>query len=56
MCVCVHAPYFYSYKLIPYENETYCKLNWGLAFDHIETQRGFVTATLYRHAYMHVYI
>ena len=53
--ISVHAPYFYSYKLIPYENETYCKLNWGLAFDHIETHRGFVMATLYRHAYMYVF-
>ena len=45
VAIAVHAPYFYSFKLIPYENETYCKLNWGPAFDHVETHRGFVTAT-----------
>ena len=45
VAIAVHAPYFYSFKLIPYENETYCKLNWGPAFDHMETHRGFVTAT-----------
>ena len=47
---------FLQLQTDPYENETYCKLNWGLAFDHIETHRGFVMATLYRHTYMHVYI
>ncbi|CAH3114041.1 unnamed protein product, partial [Pocillopora meandrina] len=45
VAIAVHAPYFYSFKLIPYENETYCKLNWGPAFDHMETHRGFVAAT-----------
>ena len=45
VAIAVHAPYFYSFKLINYENETYCKLNWGPAFDHMETHRGFVTAT-----------
>ena len=45
VAIAVHAPYFYSFKLIPYENETYCKLNWGPAFDHMETHRGFFTAT-----------
>ena len=45
VAIAVHAPYFYSFKLIPYENETYCKLNWGPAFDHMKTHRGFVTAT-----------
>ena len=45
VAIAVHAPYFYSFKLIPYENETYCKLNWGPAFDHMETHRRFVTAT-----------
>ena len=39
VAIAVHAPYFYSFKLIPYENETYCKLNWGPAFDHMETHR-----------------
>ena len=45
VAIAVHAPYFYSFKLISYENETYCKLNWGPAFDHKKTHRGFVTAT-----------
>ena len=45
VAIAVDAPYFYGFKLIPYENETYCKLNWGPAFDHMETHRGFVTAT-----------
>ena len=45
VAIAVHAPYFYSFKLIPYENQTYCLLNWGPAFDHKKTHRGFVTAT-----------
>ena len=44
VAIAIHAPYFYSFKLIPHENETYCELNWGPAFDHMETHRGFVTA------------
>ena len=45
VAIAVHAPYFYSFKLISYGNETYCILNWGPAFDHMKTHRGFVTAT-----------
>ena len=45
VAIAVHAPYFYSFKLILDENETYCKLNWGPAFDHMKTHRRFVTAT-----------
>ena len=44
VAIAIHAPYFYSFKLIPHENETYCELNWGPAFDHMKTHRGFVTA------------
>ena len=45
VAIAIHAPYFYSFKLIPHENEMYCELNWGPAFDHMKTHRGFVTAT-----------
>ena len=45
VAIAVYAPYFYSVKLISYGNETYCTLNWGPAFDHKKTHRGFVTAT-----------
>ena len=45
VAIAVHAPYFYSFKLIPHGNETFCELNWGPAFDHMKTHRGFVTAT-----------
>ena len=46
-CVAIvfHAPYFYSFKLILYENKTYCILNWGPALDHLKTHKGFVTAS-----------
>ena len=44
VAIAVHAPYFYSLKLISYGNETYCTLNWGPAFDHKKTHRVFVTA------------
>ena len=45
VAIAVHAPYFYSFKLIPYENETYCILNWGPKFDHMKTHKRFLTAT-----------
>ena len=45
VAIAVHAPYFYSFKLIPYENETYCILNWGPTFDHMKTHKRFLTAT-----------
>ena len=46
-CVAIvfHAPYFYSFKLILYENKTYCILNWGPALDHLKTHNGYVTAS-----------
>ena len=44
VAIAMHALYFYSFKLIPHANETYCELNWGPAFDHMKTHRGFVTA------------
>ena len=45
VAIAVDAPYFYGFKLIPYENETYCKLNWGPAFEHLKTNNGFFTAS-----------
>ena len=45
VAITIHAPYFYSFKLIPVESETYCVLNWGPAFDHMKTHRKFVKAT-----------
>ena len=45
VAIAVHAPYFYSFKLIPYENETHCILNWGPTFDHMKTHKRFLTAT-----------
>ena len=44
VAIAVHAPYFYSFKLIPYENETYCIMSWEPAFDHMKTHKGFFTA------------
>ena len=45
VAIAVHAPYFYTMRLFPHENEAICKLDWGPAFDHLETHRRFVTAT-----------
>ena len=45
--VAVHAPYFYTFRLRinPYDNKPYCKTYWGPAFDHVETNNRYVTAT-----------
>ncbi|KAJ7382527.1 hypothetical protein OS493_034418 [Desmophyllum pertusum] len=46
VAIAVHAPYFYTFRLVPYENKTHqCSSDWGPAFDHVETHKGFVTAT-----------
>ena len=45
VAIAVHAPYFYSFKLIPYENETNCIRNWEPAFDHKKTHEGFISAS-----------
>ena len=45
VAIAVHAPYFYSFKLIPYENETYCIMSWEPAFDHMKTHKGFISAS-----------
>ena len=45
VAIAVHAPYFYSFKLIPYENETNCIMNWEQAFDHKKTHEGFISAS-----------
>ena len=45
VAIAVHAPYFYSFKLIPYENETNCIMNWEPAFDHKKTHEGFISAS-----------
>ncbi|KAJ7382526.1 hypothetical protein OS493_034417 [Desmophyllum pertusum] len=45
IAIAVHAPYFYTFRLVPYESKTYCSPDWGPAFDHVETHNGFVTAT-----------
>ena len=45
VAIAVHAPYFYSFKLIPYENETNCIMNWEPAFDHKKKHEGFISAS-----------
>ena len=53
ICICcawiisitVHAPYFYTFRLFPYENDHFCLYDWGPAFDHDETSKRYVTAT-----------
>ena len=46
IAISIHAPYFYTFRLLPTENETYeCRSDWGPAFDHVETHRRYVTAT-----------
>ena len=45
VAIVVHAPYFYAVRLSSSENETSCIVNWGPAFNHIETQKRFATAT-----------
>ncbi|XP_078370775.1 neuropeptide FF receptor 2-like [Oculina patagonica] len=43
IAIAVHAHYFYTFKLMPYGNESYCILYWGPAFDHVETHKRYVT-------------
>ena len=47
VAIAVHAPYFYTFRLRtnPYDNKTYCISSWGPAFDHVETNKRFSTAT-----------
>ena len=47
VAIAVHAPYFYTFKLVikPYDNKPHCVSDWGPAFDHEETHKRFVTAT-----------
>ena len=45
IAIAVHAPYFYTFRLFNRENQTYCMGSWEPAFDHEETQKGYVTAT-----------
>ena len=46
IAIAVHAPYFYTFRLFPYGNESYqCIANWEPAFDHKETHTRYVTAT-----------
>lgn len=46
IAIAVHAPYFYTFRLLPYGNESYqCSVSWEPAFDHTETHKRFVTAT-----------
>ena len=47
VAIAVHAPYFYTFKLVikPYDNKPHCVSDWGPAFDNEETQKRFVTAT-----------
>ena len=45
VAIAVHAPYFYNFKLIPYEIETNCIMNWEPAFDHKKTHEGFISAS-----------
>ena len=45
VAIAVHTPYFYTFRLFPYENKTYCKSYWGPAFDHVKTHRRYITAT-----------
>ena len=45
IAIAVHAHYFYTFKLFPYGNESYCYLDWGPALDHVETHKKYFTAT-----------
>lgn len=46
IAIAVHAPYFYTFRLFPYGNESYqCRVSWEPAFDHTETHKRYVTAT-----------
>ena len=44
--IAVHAPYFYTFRLLSdNHNTTYCISSWAPAFDHVETNKRFLTAT-----------
>ena len=44
VAVAVYAPYFYTFRLFPYEDGTYeCRQRWDPAFDHEETHKWYVT-------------
>ena len=44
--IAVHAPYFYTFRLSSDDdNTTYCRSSWAPAFDHVETNKRFLTAT-----------
>ena len=45
IAVAVHAPYFYTFRLITFKNEKYCISSWAPAFDHGETNERYITAT-----------
>ena len=45
IAIAVHAHYFYTFRLVPYENQTYCRQDWRPAFDHRKTHNRYVTAT-----------
>lgn len=47
VAIAVHAPYFYTFKLVinPYDKKPHCAPDWGPAFDHVETHKRFITAT-----------
>ena len=44
--IAVHAPYFYTFRLFPYGNQTFqCLSYWGPAFNHDKTHKIYITAT-----------
>ena len=46
IAIAVHAPYFYTFRLFPYGNDSYqCSVSWEPAFNHTETHNRYVTAT-----------
>ena len=47
VAIAVHAPYFYTFKLVrnPYDNKLHCASDWGPAFDNVETHKRYITAT-----------
>ena len=45
IAIAFHAHYFYTFKLFPNGNESYCNLHWGPAFNHDETHKKYVTAS-----------
>lgn len=44
VAVAVYVPYFYTFRLFPYEDGTYeCRQTWDPAFDHEETHKWYLT-------------